>query len=192
MWIRHAAEVPWAEIGWFPPVAGHPHSGSVDPDKLATALSALRVPDHRVRSLIPWPDRTDVDQALTEGKLVELPNRDTSVFRVVATAAARDALTRETGWAGPGSSPDQVLRSEAGDACRHAVLGGFAAYLRARHWKATALAVMCVREPDGPRPRDVVITLWEEVRSDALAAAAAEAAWWEAEFSAGRDPSDGP
>lgn len=193
-WKRHAREESWADIAWFPPIAGH-HTrcgGRVNPDELAQTLSDLHVSDRWVPTIHPWPDKLAVDQAISRGKLVELAAD--SQFRITIAAQARDALTRDTGWGDP-DPPETTLRVEAWHAGQYAVTGGFHAYLREGFRRYTALAVICMPYRPGliTGPRETVITLWDQVRSMALGAAAGERAWREAEVSAtGIHPYDGP
>lgn len=195
-WERHARDESWADIGWFPPIAGYPRrrdGRSVNPDELFEALRNLHVTDRWVPAIHPWPAKTDVDQALRNGKLVEIKTDD--LWRVVITAQARDTLTRPNPrWEDPLETPDRILRHEANDACRYAVTSGFNAYLRQGFRTITALSVLCMPyKPHGDRCRDVVITLWEQVRSMAIGAAAGEKAWHDAEeYATGVSPYDGP
>lgn len=186
LWMRYARGSSWAELGWLPPVAGHPRSGEVDPDALSKAFDDLWVPDHAVPGICPWPDAAAVSRAIAGGQLLVIGRP--GVYQVTITPAARDALTRDPAGRGRMFTPERALLMEADRAGKHATLTQFAAYLRTEHRRITALAVMRPQRPG----RDVIITLWEQVRDAARAADKAARAWYQAELEAGRDPFDGP
>jgi hypothetical protein len=186
LWGRHVCGESWKDIRWFPAVEGHPRSGEVDPDGLQEVLCALHVPRHAVAGVCPWPGEHMIDRAIRDGHLAILSDDD--LFRVVITPQAKDALARPPAWPDARFNPGRELAAEARRACQYATLVPFAAYLRAEFGNITALAMMHPRE----QGRDIVLTLWSQVRRAALAAGKAERAWVQAEYDAGRDPFPGP
>jgi hypothetical protein len=188
LWCRHADGETWQAIGWFPPVTGHPRSGEISPDDLEKALGNLLIPAHAVPGICPWPGTVAADRAIAAGQLVVID--DDRLARVVITPDARDAVTRPPNWGSARFDPAAELRKTALRARRHAVLTRFAVCLWAEHGHYTMTAVM---DPEpGPGKRDVVITLWSQVRDAAMAADQAERAWARTEYAAGRDPYDTP
>jgi hypothetical protein len=185
LWMRRGRGETWQAIGWLPPVTGHPRSGEISPDDLEDALHDLLVPEHAVAGICPWPDPPAADRGVAAGELTVIDEDD--LARVLITADARDALTCPPAWDSSRFDPDLTLRATARRARQYAVLVPFAVCLWADNYRYTMTAVMRP-DPGTSRKRDVVITLWSQVRDAARAADKAEREWAAAEYAAGRDP----
>jgi hypothetical protein len=159
----------------------------VDPGEVEEAFRGLHVPGSAVPLVCPWPGAAAVGQGLQAGQLFVM--RDDDLFRAVITAEAREALAHGPRWPHSRFDPHRELATEAARATRHAVLTQFAAYLAGGEWgNLTALAMMRLQ----PLAPYVVVTLWSQVREQALAADRAFWAWVDAGRAAGRDPIDTP
>ncbi len=188
LWRRRSNGETWQAIGWLPPVTGHPRSGEISPDDLEEALGDLLVPAHAMPGICPWPDTKAADHAIAAGQLAVID--DDRLARVVITPDARDAVIRPPNWSSARFDPANELRKTALRARQHAVLAPFAVCLWADNGHYTMAAVM--RPDPEPRKRDVVITLWSQVRDAVRAADQAERERARAEYAAGRDPYDTP
>lgn len=149
------------------------------------------MPDEAVPGICPWPDPEAVDRAIRDGELVVADEDD--LARVVITSEARDALARPPAWRTP---LEFNAAAELGKTARHdgrlAVLASqFAVCLWGEdNFHYTMTAVM--RPSDEPGRKDIVITLWSQVRDAAIAAGREARDRAQAEYDAGRDPFPGP
>ena len=165
----HAAVEPVETASENLDIAGHPRSGHVDPELVSDALRDVFVPGHAVRDLCPWPDAQAREEAVASGDLVRYPALPGAEDVTVSPRAA-EALQAV--------QPQEIVHRAA----QHLVARSFSAWVTGDGHHLAAVAGF--RFDDGPMVASglgngtvpgtsIVLVLWDEVRDEALAAAAA-------------------